>query len=283
LPNDGWQNVVRNLIEHTAFIVMECDALACGVIWELEAICAAGRQDATIIVLPPKSGDRDGGLREMTAILGAVVKEREAPSADDPRLAAFPRIVAEDDINFDRIDDVPQFRVLLASAIAGAAAAPPFDPKAYGTYLNNEGVAHFNNKDYATAMGLYDQALLVRRSINDRSGLLTTLMNIGSAFIDGGQPEDSVAFLTEAHDVARELDHAEDAGMAAAHLGIAHKLTGNMSEAIRWLSEAVRILETASPADAKHALVHLATAYEHAGDLEMARACALRLQQIGAF
>jgi tetratricopeptide (TPR) repeat protein len=283
LPNDGWQSAVRNLIEHAAFIVMECDALASGVIWELEAIQAAGRQNATIIVLPAKGSAGDETLREVVAIFGAVVSKRTAPSVDDPRLAAFPRILAEDDIDFDRIDDISQFRDLLASAMVAAAAAPPFDANIYATYLNNEGVQHFNNKEYSAAMGLYDQALLVRRSINDRPGLLTTLMNIGSAFIDGGQPEDSVAFLTEAHELARELEKAAETGMAAAYLGIAYKLAGNMPEAIRWLSEAVPILERASPADVKDALVHLATAYKQAGDLERARACALRLQALGAF
>lgn len=283
LPSEDWQNVMRNLIEHTAFIVMECDALARGVIWELGAICAAGRQDATIIVLPPKNDDRDGELREITAVLGALVKEREVPSPEDPRLAAFSRIVGEDDINFDRIDDVPQFRDLLAIALAAAAAAPQFDPKAYATYLNNQGAAHLNNKQYAAALGLFEQALLIRRSINDRKGLLNTLMNIGCSFIDGGQPEDSIVFLIEAHEVARELEFATDEGMTAAYLGIAHKLASDMPQAIRWLSEAVPILETASPVNLKDALVHLATACDQAGDLEMARTCELRLQRLGAF
>lgn len=41
------------------------------------------------------------------------------------------------------------------------------------------------------------------------------------------------------------------------------------------------ILETASPSQVKDALVHLAMAYQHAGDLENARACALRRHQRG--
>jgi hypothetical protein len=55
-----------------------------------------------------------------------------------------------------------------------------------------------------------------------------------------------------------------------------------MPDAIRWLNEAVPILETTSPSDLKDALVHLALAYQHVGDLENARACALRLHQLGA-
>src|SRR5262249_4171054 len=102
LPNEGWQDIARNLIEHAAFIVMECDALAPGVVWELETICSVSRQNATIIVLPGQSGDREGvKLREVAAILGAVVNERQVPSADDPRLAPFHRIVTEDGIDFD--------------------------------------------------------------------------------------------------------------------------------------------------------------------------------------
>jgi tetratricopeptide (TPR) repeat protein len=283
LRNEGWQQVARNLIEHAAFIVMECDALAPGVIWELEAIRDSGRQDETIIVLPPKSGDRDGAsLGDLAATLGATVTQRHLPAPADARFAAFQRVLSEDAIDFDHLADAPQFHDVMTRALGHAAAAPPFDPKAYATYLNNQGVAHFNKKEYPAAIGAYDQALLVRRCINDRDGLVTTLMNIGSVLIDGGQPEDSLTFLTEAHELARELGRAADQGIAAAYIGIAHKAGGNLREAIRWLGDALPIVETASPAELKHVLVHLGVAYEDLGDLANATACARRLKELGA-
>ena len=146
LPNEGWQAVVQNLVEHAAFIVMDCTSLAPGVLWELETVRTANKQDSTVIVLPA-SGEADPGegtLQRAAEVLGAVVTKRERPSKQSPALSVFSRVGAEDEIAFDKLDASPLFADLLASAAAKAAAAPVFNSVSYATQLNNEGVAQFN-------------------------------------------------------------------------------------------------------------------------------------------
>src|SRR5260221_8888123 len=44
LPNEGWQQIAQNLIEYAHVIVMDCDALAPGVVWEIETIRSLQRE-----------------------------------------------------------------------------------------------------------------------------------------------------------------------------------------------------------------------------------------------
>jgi tetratricopeptide (TPR) repeat protein len=187
LPNEGWEAVVENVVEHAHFIVMDCYRLAPGVLRELKFIRAANRQSATIIVLPPPNDSSRDTLRQTVELFGAIAEKHPLPSKDNPEFATFPHVASEDEIDFDHLDDSPLFADLLASAAAAVAAAQPFDAISWARGLNNEGAEFFNNQQYAQAMDLYHQALVLRRYIDDRSGLLTSLLNIGTVHVDVGQ------------------------------------------------------------------------------------------------
>jgi hypothetical protein len=106
LPNEGWQQVVQNLVAHAHLIVMDCDTLAPGVIWELETIANAARADATIVILP-SPGEEQHTLQDVAEILGAVVHRRAPVTKEDPRLAGHRRVAYESDVDFDRLESSP--------------------------------------------------------------------------------------------------------------------------------------------------------------------------------
>ncbi|HEV2840952.1 MAG TPA: tetratricopeptide repeat protein [Chthoniobacterales bacterium] len=277
LPTEGWQEVVRNLVEYAHFIVIDCDSLAPGVMWELETIRAANRQGATVIVLP-SSGDSDPGegtLQQVAQILGGVtVVKRERPSKEMPEFSAFERVATEDEIPFDNLDGSPLFADLLASAAAQVAAAPPFNPENRATLLSNAGVGLFKEKRYAEALDLYQQALVLRRHINDQSGLLTSFLNIGSLYLDAGQPADALPFFTEGVSLARELNQPADVGLLESYIGLTHKQLGNIKEAGQWLVDAYRVQrDHGAPADVTNTLTKLSELFQASGDGDGVVAC----------
>jgi tetratricopeptide (TPR) repeat protein len=269
LQNEGWQATVRNLMEHAHFIVMDCESLAPGVLWELETIRTANRQNATIIVLP-SPGDPDPGkgtLAGAAEIFGATVVKRERPLKDSPELSGFGRVGAEDEIPFDNLDACPLFADLLASAAEKAANAPPFDAAARANELNSAGVSLFNEKRYSEALDLYQQALLLRRQINASSGILVSLINIGILYTEISKPEESRTAFMEALQYARELKRAEDEGLLDSYIGITFKQSGNVEQAKSWLAQAYVIQsEHGKPADVENTLNTLAEVFQSAGD-----------------
>ena len=261
LPNEGWQAVVQNLVKHAHLMVIDCDSLSSGVLWELGTIQAANRQDATVVVLPSRQEADQGAsvLTDVAEIFGAAVVKREAPAQGMAELSAFRRVAYEDEIPFDQIDASSLFADLLSSAEALAATAPPFNPAEYARELNNTGVMRFNEKRYAEALDLYQQALVIRRHINDRSGLVTTLFNLGSVYVDAGQPADALPVYTEGLELSRELALPENEGMLASCIGLVHKQLGHFAEARQWFVEAFRVQrDHAAPADVENTLNQLA-------------------------
>ncbi|MGA8731116.1 MAG: tetratricopeptide repeat protein [Terracidiphilus sp.] len=246
LRNEGWEAAVENLVEHAHFIVMDCYALAPGVLRELEFVRAANRQSATIIVLPPANDSSRDTLRQTVELFGGIAEKLPDPLKDNPEFAAFPRIASEDEIGFDHLDDSPVFADLLASASAATAAAPPFDAIAWARGLNNEGVELFNNRQYVQAMELYTQALVLRRCINDRSGLLTSLINVGCVHVDTGQPAEALATFEEALPIARELNRPDDEALLIGYIAMTNKQLGPFHKAWRWLTTVIRWMKERS-------------------------------------
>src|SRR5262249_41440407 len=156
----------------------DCDTLAPGVIWELQTIADLDRADATIVILPSPDTKEDD-LQNVAEVLGAVVHRRAAVTKEYPRLAGHQRVAYETDVDFARIEASPLFADLLTEAAAKSAEAPAFDAKAYGRMLNNEGVELMNNRQFADAFNLHTQALLVRRHLDDRDGIMMSLRNLG--------------------------------------------------------------------------------------------------------
>jgi tetratricopeptide (TPR) repeat protein len=266
LPDEGWQQAVQNLVAHAHLIVMDCDTLAPGVIWELETIAGLGRADSTIVILPGP-GAESHGMQGVVEVLGGVVQRRAAATKEDRRLAGYQRVAHETEVDFDRIEESPIFADLLADASAKSAEAPVFDAKTYGRMLNNEGVELMNNRQFAEAFNLHTQALLVRRHLDDREGMMVSLRNLGIVCTDAGSFDGALPYFAEGFTLACELERVKDAGELAAYKGFAHQQLGQRDDALKWL-RAGYALQAASGATAEmeSTLIHLAELHEQAGE-----------------
>lgn len=280
LPNQGWQQVAQQLIEHAHLIVMDCDALAPGVVWELETIATLQRVDATIVILPARGVDPSGLQQSIAESVGAVVKQLEPATKEDTRLAGHQRVAYEDEIDFDRIDQSPLFADLLAAAAEESAKAPIFDPKSYACLLNNMGAGLAGNKQFAEAFNHYTQALLIGRHIGDREGIMVTLRNLGTATADAGEYALALPYFDEALKLARELDRVNEAGVIAAYKGFGHKHLGQREEAIKWLRAGYALQAAAgSQEEIESTLLQLAEVHRAAGEGDEMLECYRVLRQ----
>ena len=280
LPDKGWQQVVRNLVEFAHLIVMDCDTLAPGVLWELETIAALERRDATIVILPARGDSgRNTSLVGTAAALGAVVERRPPATKEDSRFAGLQRVAYEDEVDFDGIDQSPFFADLLAAAAAQSAEAPEFDEKLYARILNNDAVQLMDKRQYPEAFDLLTQALLVRRHIDDRAGILTTLCNLGIVCNDAGGFAQAMPYFDEALKLARELELVKDAGEIAAYKGFAHRQLGQRDEAVTWLRAGYALQAAAGSTEMESTLLQLAQVHRDAGEGDAALECYRKLRQ----
>lgn len=282
LPNDSWRAVLENLVEHAHMIVMDCEELAPGVEFELETIRRAGRVESAIIVLPDSDAESYPGLMDaMAEYRGFVIERRERPRKEHPALSGFPRVAYAHEVVFADLEASPLFRDLLASAAEKSAAAPAFDPLPYSKALNNEGVIQFEAQNYAEALRLYAEALLIRRATGDREGCVTTLQNIAAVYLDTGKPDEALPYLAECREVARELGQKKDEGLAASYIGFAHEQRGETALAIAAYEEAREVQrEHADAQDFADTMTHLAKRYRSTNQFDQAVSCYRELAAI---
>lgn len=215
LPSEGWQQVVRNLVEFAHLIVMDCETLAPGVIWELDTIAGLQRADATIVILPVRATDTTH-MQTIAEVLGAVVQRRPPATKSDPQLANVRRVAYEDEIDFDRIDQSQLFADLLADAAEKSAKAPAFDAKAYAHMLSNEGVLLTDQRQFAEAFNLHTQALLVRRHLDDREGIKQL-----------GQREEAITWLRAGYVLQAEVGTTPETQTTLFQLSELHREAGD--------------------------------------------------------
>lgn len=71
--------------------------------------------------------------------------------------------------------------------------------------VNNLGNIYFRQGNYQKAIEFYNKALEIEKENNNRSGMLNTLTNIGSAYTKAKQPTPALRYLDEAEKLAEEL------------------------------------------------------------------------------
>lgn len=240
IPNENWQETVGNLITHAHIIILECDTLAPGVRWELDAIRERERQDSTVVVQTSGKGGvfSETFAQTLARLAGADIVKRERPTRENPEFSAFRRIAFESDISFDRLHDSHLFADLFDSAARQAAESPPFDPIAYATLCNDQGLEFAEAKKYAAAFEKLEEAVLLRRYVNDRPGLLSSLVSIGLLYLEMRQFENALPVLDESDDLSREIKDTAYEGMIATLLGFTHKELRHYEAAIQWFLHA---------------------------------------------
>jgi tetratricopeptide (TPR) repeat protein len=276
IPDKDWQERVGNLISDAHIIVVECETLAPGLLWELESIRRRNKQEHTVIILQSQEDDFSGETvaQSLARVAGAEIVKRERPTTEHAEFSAFRRVTYESDISLDHLDDSPLFSDLLASAAEQGAESPPFDPIVYATRCNEQGLDLAEAKQYAAAFEKLEDAVQLRRCVNDRPGLMASLTSIGSLYLELRQFENALPVLDESFYLAREIGNARFEGLTAGLIGIAHQELRQYEAAIQWFLHANRLhCQNHAQSEILWTLRHLVELY-HATDQEVqAREC----------
>ena len=114
LPDDGWQEVVGQVVRAAEVIVVQVEELTPGVLWELDCIRTHGRSPSTLVVLARPVGDeRDRAVREGLKFFATLERGGVPATKEAKELAGFERLLSEDEIPQAGLAATPLFADLL--------------------------------------------------------------------------------------------------------------------------------------------------------------------------
>ncbi len=125
----------------------------------------------------------------------------------------------------------------LDSAIVAARRVG--DRRAEGVFLNNKGMAQWN--DVRLAVGLYKRALLIAQEVGDQIGEGNALHNLGQAYRELGDCSRAIGFHESALQLTRKIGDREGDSLNLTHLGRAFEDLGGTSKPITLYTEALEI------------------------------------------
>jgi tetratricopeptide (TPR) repeat protein len=100
LSNDGWQDVVEELIRAASVVVMHMSRLTNGVRWEIDAVQRCSATERTIVVLSPPV-EVEGPQVIAMAYYGADPSPGQPVTKDSPELAPFHRVIQDAELTGD--------------------------------------------------------------------------------------------------------------------------------------------------------------------------------------
>jgi len=107
--------------------------------------------------------------------------------------------------------------------------------------LDTLGRAHNEFGDRKKAVEIFNQALSIRRQINDRPGLIVTLNNLAITYQNMGEPRESLGFLIEIRELLKDIgDRAKEAAFLN-NICVIHENIGEYTKAIEFCNQALSI------------------------------------------
>jgi tetratricopeptide (TPR) repeat protein len=150
-----------------------------------------------------------------------------------------------------------------------SAARACDDQKAQARMLAALGLAHLEQRDFAAAIGAYDQALRLDPPGGHPLGEASTLEGMGVAELAAGNPERAIEWLTRARAAFTDLGRPRGVALMTRHLGRALSATGRYDEAVEHFTSALRYF---SEGDERYhrarTLIGLADAFALSGRLD---------------
>ncbi len=136
------------------------------------------------------------------------------------------------------------------------------------------------NRQFAEAINSYIQALMIRRQIDDREGIMVTLRNLGAVCVDASEFAASLTYFDEALKLARDLEQVGEAGVIAAYKGFSHKQLGQREEAIKCLRAGYELqLAGGNSEEIESTLCQLAEVHRESGEGDEMLGCYRLLRQ----
>jgi CHAT domain-containing protein/Tfp pilus assembly protein PilF len=110
-----------------------------------------------------------------------------------------------------------------------------------GASSNNTGEIYVRQQRYADALDAYQQALLFRRKVGDRSGEVLTLNGIGQIYYQQGRYTDASEAFLQSVQIARALGDRARESTSLINLGASYIKQGRPTEALIYLQQALTI------------------------------------------
>jgi tetratricopeptide (TPR) repeat protein len=274
-----WLDVAEWLVQASAFIVVDVDVLAPGVLAELDAIAKHHREQATVVVLPAQQEPRPSATlaeQELLRNMGGQLPAHEQPDSAHPRLAMMPRVIYEDEIPGD-LRSSPLFADLLAAyeQQQRREAEPDAEALARRARLAKDwGLLQLAAGELAEAMDTFAAAVPLFSSTNDPLGQADVLVNIGKTYIEAGQYEDAAETFRISGVMSKK--YGDEAGFwsAATWIAIAYFLAGDLKGSAAYLLPYLDEIRAAGETELlAQALDVLCRTYRATGDKKSARRC----------
>ncbi|MGZ3921457.1 MAG: tetratricopeptide repeat protein [Bacteroidia bacterium] len=139
--------------------------------------------------------------------------------------------------------------------------------------LHNIGNGYYNLADYKTALGYYIKALTIKESIGvNKKGLLVSMGSIGNVFLDLHKPDEAYKYLSQALQIAKEINHKTGMASALIAIGTVYSEKNELEKALDYDFQALKIFEETGNKDAAATCYNnIADAYQDLGDFKKAR------------
>jgi tetratricopeptide (TPR) repeat protein len=90
---------------------------------------------------------------------------------------------------------------------------------------------------YSRAFNYYNQALQIRKELDDRPGLLATLGNTGLAYLHSGKLDTAMAYLNKALNLSLELNNTAELARTLMRIGQVYDYKGRHDMAVEYLRQ----------------------------------------------
>ncbi len=114
--------------------------------------------------------------------------------------------------------------------------------------LLNLGLAYLYGGDYSRAIEYYQQSLKIARELGNRTNEGAAFGGLARAYIDSGNYSQAIEYYQQSLRIARELGERQQEGIAFSGLGRAYTDLGDYSQAIKYYQQSLSIAHSLSDA-----------------------------------
>jgi tetratricopeptide (TPR) repeat protein len=121
------------------------------------------------------------------------------------------------------------------------------------------------------ALDYYEQALVIRREVGDRSGEGTTLNDLGLLYRNLGKMQDTLDYYEQALVISREVGNRSGEGTTLNNLGLLYSNLGKMQDALDYYEQALAIYREVGDRSGEGTTLHnLGSVYNDLGKMQEA-------------
>jgi tetratricopeptide (TPR) repeat protein len=150
------------------------------------------------------------------------------------------------------------------------------------TLLHHAGIALWYKGDLDTALEYHQKSLEIKQSLNDQSGMASSLNNIGLVYWSKGDNDQAIDFYHRALKVNEEIEDQRQIATTLSNLGNCYAIIGDLDKSLEYQQRSLAIREQL---DNRHeiamSLINLGVVFQMKGDLSQAQAYYQRSLAIG--